>query len=163
MLSISYPQTPPSPTSGRKDKSSPSHSRRSASSTKNGGQSRTKGVPQSFGYIKRTNGSASGTITNTADGQQQQLLMNTTIVGTNGGRTAHVSAVPRSSKVKVSGGTQTCTDDMQTKIPPSTQHRSFSLTGPGAAQLSQSIRERLSTGSHSLPKQSSELHVFQHR
>lgn len=80
-----------------------------------------------------------------------------------GGRTAHVSAVPRSNKVKVSGGTQTCTSDLQTKIPPNTQHRSFSLTGPGAAQLSQSIRERLSTGSHSLPKPGSELHVFQHR
>lgn len=80
-----------------------------------------------------------------------------------GGRMAHVSAVPRTNKVKVSGGTQTCTNDMLTKIPPNNQHRSFSLTGPGAAQLSQSIRERLSTGSHSLPKQTSDLHVFQKR
>lgn len=86
------------------------------------------------------------------------------MVTTNGGgRTAHVSAVPRTNKVKVSGGTQTCSADLQAKIPPNTQHRSFSLTGPGAAQLSQSIRERLSTGSHSLPKPGSELHVFQHR
>lgn len=43
------------------------------------------------------------------------------------------------------------------------QHRSFSLTGPGAAQLSQSIRERLSTGSHSLPKPGTDLHIFHHR
>ncbi|XP_037047958.1 protein sickie isoform X5 [Bradysia coprophila] len=146
-------QSPSSPTSSRKDKGSPSHSRRSTSSSKSG-QSRTKGVPQSFGYVKRTNGSAAGTITAT-DAQQAMMM--------NGGRTAHVSAVPRSNKVKVSGGTQTCTADLQSKIPPNTQHRSFSLTGPGAAQLSQSIRERLSTGSHSLPKQASDLHVFQHR
>lgn len=106
--------------------------------------------------MKRTNGSATGTITPT---DSQAMMMN-------GGRTAHVSAVsavPRSNKVKVSGGTQTCTSDLQSKIPPNNQHRSFSLTGPGAAQLSQSIRERLSTGSHSLPKQASDLHVFQHR
>lgn len=109
-------------------------------------------MPQSFGYIKRANGSSA------ADGQQQGML-----IAANGGRTAHVSAVPRTAKVKVSGGTQTCTADLQTKIPPNTQHRSFSLTGPGAAQLSQSIRERLSTGSHSLPKQATDLHVFQHR
>lgn len=146
-------QAPSSPTSSRKDKGSPSHSRRSTSSSKSG-QNRTKGVPQSFGYVKRTNGSATGTIT--ATDAQQALMMN-------GGRTAHVSAVPRSNKVKVSGGTQTCSSDLQSKIPPNTQHRSFSLTGPGAAQLSQSIRERLSTGSHSLPKQASDLHVFQHR
>lgn len=30
-----------------------------------------------------------------------------------GGRTAHVSAVPRSNKLKVSGGTQTTTADFQ--------------------------------------------------
>lgn len=45
----------------------------------------------------------------------------------------------------------------------SPQHRSFSLTGPGATQLSQSIRERLATGSHSLPKPGTDLHLFQHR
>lgn len=74
----------------------------------------------------------------------------------------YVSAVPRTTnKIKVSGGTQTCSSDLQTKIPPNTQHRSFSLTGQGSAQLSQSVRERLSTGSHSLPKPGSELHVFQ--
>lgn len=31
----------------------------------------------------------------------------------NGGRTAHVSAVPRSNKMKVSGGTQTANGDFQ--------------------------------------------------
>lgn len=158
-LSILQLQTPPSPTSSRKDKNSPSHSRRSTSSSSKNGQRSTKGVPQTFGYIKRTNGSPSTAPLNVADAQQTAML-----VATNGGgRTAHVSAVPRTNKVKVSGGTQTCSADLQTKIPPNTQHRSFSLTGPGAAQLSQSIRERLSTGSHSLPKPGSELHVFQHR
>lgn len=49
------------------------------------------------------------------------------------------------------------------ELPPNTQHRSFSLTGPGATQLSQSIRERLATGSHSLPKPGTDLHLFQHR
>lgn len=89
----------------------------------------------------------------------QQILM-----ATNGGRTAHVSAVPRSNKLKVSGGTQTCTADLQSKPPAtSVQHRSFSLTGPTAAQLSQSIRERLANGTHSLPKPGTDLAVFQHR
>lgn len=137
-----------SPIPGRKEKGSPSHSRRNTSSKNS--QSRIKGVPQSFGYIKRTNG------TSNSDGQQHAML-----IATNGSRTAHVSAVPRTAKV--SGGTQTCTADLQSKIPPNAQNRSFSLTGPSAAQLSQSIRERLSTGSHSLPKQATDLHVFQHR
>lgn len=88
----------------------------------------------------------------------QQML-----ITTNGGRTAHVSAVPRSNKIKVSGGTQTCTADLQSKMPPNAQHRSFSLTGPSAAQLSQSIRERLANGTHSLPKPGTDLSVFQHR
>jgi hypothetical protein len=57
-------------------------------------KSRAKGVPQNFGYIKRSNGSA------TATEMQTSAMMN-------GGRTAHVSAVPRSNKLKVSGGTQT--------------------------------------------------------
>lgn len=47
-------------------------------------------------------------------------------------------------------------------MPPNTQHRSYSLTGPGATQLSQCIRERLA-GSHSLPKPGSDMHMFQHR
>lgn len=49
------------------------------------------------------------------------------------------------------------------EIASSPQHRSFSLTGPSATQLSQSIRERLTTGSHSLPKPGADIHVFQHR
>lgn len=91
--------------------------------------------------------------------QSQQILIATN----GGGRTAHVSAVPRSNKMKVSGGTQTCTADLQSKLPANAQHRSFSLTGPSAAQLSQSIRERLANGTHSLPKPGTDLSVFQHR
>lgn len=93
---------PPSPTSSRKDRGSPSHSRKSSSSSKLTG-SRTKGVPQSFGYVKKTNGSA---MPGVVDQQQGQSLLT-------GGRTAHVSAVPRSAKLKVSGGTQTTTADFQ--------------------------------------------------
>lgn len=116
---------PLSPTSGRKDKSSPSHSRRNASSSggpvqsstkqsSSSSSSRTKGVPQSFGYVKRSNGSATGTIT--ATDQQNILLMNQHHQQQQhqGGRTGHVSAVQRSGKIKVSGGTQTCTSDLQT-------------------------------------------------
>lgn len=148
-----YLQSNLSPTPSRKDKNSPSHSRRNSSS-KNP-QSRVKSAPQVFGYMKRPNGSM--------DAQAQQMQIITTA---NGGRThtAHVSAVPRANKIKVSGGTQTCTADLQTKCSaPNPQHRSFSLTGTNAAQLSQSIRERLSTGSHSLPKPGTDLSVFQHR
>lgn len=137
-----------SPTPNRKDKNSPSHSRRNSSS-KNP-QSRAKSAPQVFGYMKRANGAM--------DVQAQQAML----MAANGGRTAHVSAVPRPNKIKVSGGTQTCTADLQSK-PPNPQTRSFSLTGPNAAQLSQSIRERLSNGTHSLPKPGTDLSVFQHR
>lgn len=87
---------PPSPTSSRKDRSSPGHSRKSSSSSKIV-SSRSKGTPQGFGYVKKTNG--------VVDQQGQSLLT--------GGRTAHVSAVPRSGKLKVSGGTQTTTADFQ--------------------------------------------------
>lgn len=104
--------------------------------------------------MKRANG--------TMDAQTQQTVM-LMAAAANGGRTAHVSAVPRSNKMKVSGGTQTCTADLQAKLPANPQNRSFSLTGPNAAQLSQSIRERLSSGSHSLPKPGTDLSVFQHR
>lgn len=89
---------PPSPTSSRKDRSSPGHSRKSSSSSKIA-SSRSKGVPQGFGYVKKTNGAT------VVDQQGQSLLT--------GGRTAHVSAVPRSGKLKVSGGTQTTTADFQ--------------------------------------------------
>ncbi|XP_058840313.1 protein sickie-like, partial [Topomyia yanbarensis] len=141
---------PPSPTSSRKDRGSPSHSRKSSSSSKIA-SSRAKGVPQSFGYVKKTNGTAM----HAADQQGQQLLT--------GGRTAHVSAVPRTSKLKVSGGTQTTTADFQAKSQQHAQYRSFSLTGPGAAQLSQSVKERFGSGTHSLPKPGLDMHVFQHR
>lgn len=100
--------------------------------------------------MKRPNGSM--------DVQAQQTAM---MMAANGGRTAHVSAVPRTNKMKVSGGTQTCTADLQSKLPSNPQNRSFSLTGTNAAQLSQSIRERLSNGSHSLPKPGTDLSVFQ--
>lgn len=63
-------------------------------------KTRTKGVPQNFGYIKRSNGSSTAT----------EMQTNAMI---NGGRTAHVSAVPRSNKLKVSGGTQTANGDFQ--------------------------------------------------
>lgn len=58
-------------------------------------------VPQAFGYIKRTNGSSA------ANELQTNAMMN------GGGRTAHVSAVPRSNKIKVSGGTQTPNGEFQ--------------------------------------------------
>ena len=63
-------------------------------------KTRAKGVPQAFGYIKRTNGSATAT----------EMQTNAMMVG---GRTAHVSAVPRSNKMKVSGGTQTGNSEFQ--------------------------------------------------
>lgn len=43
------------------------------------------------------------------------------------------------------------------------QYRSFSLTGPGAAQLSASVKERFGSGTHSLPKPGLDMHVYQHR
>ncbi|KAH8410091.1 hypothetical protein KR009_005833 [Drosophila setifemur] len=161
----------PEPLNGHKsEKSSPSRRSMgggSGSSSKQGSpssSSRTKGVPPSFGYVKRANGS----IASTAEQQNIAIMMAAGGAGVvpNGlpcGRTAHVSAVPRTANGrKIAGGTQTLPNDMN-KLPPNTQHRSFSLTGPTATQLSQSIRERLSTGSHSLPKPGSDLHVFQHR
>ncbi|XP_016961859.1 protein sickie isoform X8 [Drosophila biarmipes] len=159
----------PEPQKGDKsEKSSPSRRSMgggSGGSSKQGSpssSSRTKGVPPSFGYVKRANGS----ITSTAEQQNIAMMMAAGGVAANGmpcGRTAHVSAVPRTaSGRKIAGGTQTLPNDIN-KLPPNTQHRSFSLTGPTATQLSQSIRERLATGSHSLPKPGSDLHVFQHR
>lgn len=60
-----------------------------------------------------------------------------------------------SSQVKVSGGTQTCTTELQANSSSSNQghhYKSYSLTGPSASQLSQSVRDRLMLGSQSLPK-----------
>ncbi|XP_073942262.1 sickie isoform X4 [Choristoneura fumiferana] len=95
-------------------------------------------VPQNFGYVKRQNGV-----------QQPAPQANSPPQHAHGGRMAQVSAVPR-TKVKVSGGTQTCTQDLQIHkngIGP----KSYSLGGTAAAQLSASVRERL-LGSQSLPK-----------
>ncbi|XP_065358123.1 protein sickie isoform X2 [Calliphora vicina] len=157
----------PEPLNGQKsehkEKSSPSRRSISGSNSKQGSpsSSRTKGVPPSFGYVKRSNGC------NTATAEQQNIAM---MMATNSGgsspqngRTAHVSAVPRTSTGgrKVQGGTQTLPHEV-TKMPSNPQHRSYSLTGPGATQLSQCIRERLA-GSHSLPKPGSDMHMFQHR
>ncbi|XP_069365961.1 protein sickie-like isoform X4 [Maniola hyperantus] len=97
-------------------------------------------VPQNFGYVKRQNGSQPPPPPPPANGPPQHG---------HAGRTAQVSAVPR-TKVKVSGGTQTCTQDLQIHkngIGP----KSYSLGGTAAAQLSASVRERL-LGSQSLPK-----------
>lgn len=58
-------------------------------------------------------------------------------------------------QVKVSGGTQTCTTELQANSSTSSQghhYKSYSLTGPSASQLSQSVRDRLMLGSQSLPK-----------
>lgn len=49
------------------------------------------------------------------------------------------------------------------EIQQNAQYRSFSLTGPGAAQLSQSVKERFGSGTHSLPKGALDMQVFQHR
>jgi neuron navigator 2 len=129
-------------------------------------KSRAKGVPQNFGYIKRSNGSA------TATEMQTSAMMN-------GGRTAHVSAVPRSNKLKVSGGTQTGNGEFpqsecvfaKTVIKShfssfsesNIQFKSYSLTGQNAAQLSQSVKDRFANGTNSLPKSSLDMHVFQAR
>jgi neuron navigator 2 len=66
--------------------------------------------------------------------------------------------VPR-TKLKVSGGTQTCTSDLQQQQPQPHLFKSYSLTGPSASQLSQSVRDRLLLGSQSLPKPGSSEHA----
>lgn len=63
-------------------------------------KSRAKGVPQNFGYVKKSNGTATATEVSTS------ALMN-------GSRTAAVTAVPRTNKIKISGGTQTTNNDFQ--------------------------------------------------
>ncbi|KAJ2946495.1 hypothetical protein O0L34_g12544 [Tuta absoluta] len=113
----------------------------SVSSSGNGSCSSNKAkVPQNFGYVKRQNGLPQPASQSNGPPQHGH---------SSGGRTAQVSAVPR-TKVKVSGGTQTCTQDLQIHkngIGP----KSYSLGGTAAAQLSASVRERL-LGSQSLPK-----------
>ncbi|XP_045469651.1 protein sickie isoform X1 [Harmonia axyridis] len=133
---------PPSPTSARRERRGSPHGSKEKSN-------KVRGVPQSFGYVKRgasQNGTTNGTQMN-GNGNQIQVLQQG-----QGGKTAAVSAVPR-TKVKVSGGTQTCSSDLQQvhkASPP--QFKSYSLTGNTATQLSQSVRERLMMGSQSLPK-----------
>ncbi|XP_070506667.1 protein sickie-like isoform X5 [Chironomus tepperi] len=112
----------------------------------NNPKSRVKSVPQNFGYTKKSNGSATAME-----------------VSTNGmaSRTAAVSAVPRTNKLgKVSGGTQTTTNDFQQKA---MQYKSYSLNGPGAAQLSQSVKDRFASGTNSLPKSGLDMHAFHAR
>ncbi|XP_052753884.1 protein sickie isoform X4 [Galleria mellonella] len=143
-----YPTVANSPSqhssrSGAAQLQSPSGASSRPSSVSSGGNgsscsaSKAK-VPQNFGYVKRQNGV-----------QQPAPQANGPPQHGHGGRTAQVSAVPR-TKVKVSGGTQTCTQDLQIHkngIGP----KSYSLGGTAAAQLSASVRERL-LGSQSLPK-----------
>lgn len=143
---------------------------------------RTKGISPNFGYVKRSN----GTITATGEQPNHAMVMNLGN-GSPNARTAHVAAISRSTPLsgrKSSGGTQTLPNDITSnytvilylnkiqfrfnklllivvEIPSNAQHRSYSLTGPGASQLSQSIRERLATGSHSLPKPTTD--IYQHR
>ncbi|EFN87510.1 Protein sickie [Harpegnathos saltator] len=115
----------------------------SGTSTSSGSSSKVRGVPQSFGYVKRH---SAGT-TPSPNGVQNG--------GKDATRTAQVSAVPR-TKVKVSGGTQTCTTELQANSSAASSqghhYKSYSLTGPSASQLSQSVRDRLMLGSQSLPK-----------
>ncbi|XP_044727991.1 protein sickie isoform X3 [Chrysoperla carnea] len=134
-----------SPTSSRREKKAVSSSH---GHTKDKNSSSKVRVPQSFGYVKRNSvgstGTQSSSISSTGGGSIAQQ---------GNSKTAQVSVVPR-TKVKVSGGTQTCTSDLQQTHPKptTTQYKSYSLTGHTASQLSQSVRERLMMGSQSLPK-----------
>ncbi|XP_024223376.1 protein sickie isoform X8 [Bombus impatiens] len=113
-----------------------------SSGTSTSSSSKVRGVPQSFGYVKRHSAGTSPSPNGVQNG------------GKDSTRTAQVSAVPR-TKVKVSGGTQTCTTELQANSSTSNQghhYKSYSLTGPSASQLSQSVRDRLMLGSQSLPK-----------
>uniref|UniRef100_A0A336LQC8 CSON000903 protein n=1 Tax=Culicoides sonorensis TaxID=179676 RepID=A0A336LQC8_CULSO len=76
-------------------------------------------------------------------------------------KSAAVTAVPRSKKV--SGGTQTATNDFSHKVLHHPQYRSFSLTGQGATQLSQSVKERFGLGTKSLPKSGLDIKSFSQR
>ncbi|XP_043498796.1 protein sickie isoform X2 [Polistes fuscatus] len=113
------------------------------SSNSSGSSNKVRGVPQSFGYVKRHSAGTSPSPNGVQNGSKDAAT-----------RTAQVSAVPR-TKVKVSGGTQTCTTELQANSSSSNQghhYKSYSLTGPSASQLSQSVRDRLMLGSQSLPK-----------
>lgn len=67
---------------------------------RNGVPKARKSVPQNFGFMKRPNSSS------TAAEMQASVILSA-------GRTAHVSAVQRNNKLKVSGGTQTTVGDFQ--------------------------------------------------
>ncbi|KRT85587.1 hypothetical protein AMK59_2300, partial [Oryctes borbonicus] len=141
----SPPPPPPAPAP-----SSPSSSRRERRSSPHGSKeksSKTRGVPQSFNYVKRGSGNNGNGPTVNGNTSTNPAMPNQS------GKTAQVSAVPR-TKVKVSGGTQTCSSDLQPHKNP--QFKSYSLTGNTANQLSQSVRERLIMGSQSLPKGASQ-------
>lgn len=104
--------------SEHKEKSSPSRRNVGSSSSKQSpsSSSRTKGVPPCFGYVKRSNGTA----TSTAEQQNIVMMMNTTsgCSPQNGRNTAHVSAVPRTGAPggrKMSGGAQTLPHDVSSK------------------------------------------------
>ncbi|KAJ8918026.1 hypothetical protein NQ315_011482 [Exocentrus adspersus] len=142
--------SPPPPPPAPAPSSPPAGRRERRGSPHGGGKDKAskgvRGVPQSFGYVKRNGNGMNGTTNGNGNGQPVQVIQNPS------GKTAAVSAVPR-TKVKVSGGTQTCSSDLQQPhkaSPP--QFKSYSLTGNAANQLSQSVRERLMMGSQSLPK-----------
>ncbi|CAG9856593.1 unnamed protein product [Phyllotreta striolata] len=137
------PPAPLSPPQARRERRTSPH----GSGGKEKAAKGARGVPQSFGYFKRNGTSINGAVNGNTNGQSMQLIQNQSA-----GKTAAVSAVPR-TKVKVSGGTQTCSSDLQPAQKPSPpQFKSYSLTGNTANQLSQSVRERLMMGSQSLPK-----------
>jgi hypothetical protein len=92
---------PSSPTSSRRERRSSPHG------GKEKGSSKVRGVPQSFGYVKRSSSATNGT-NGTPNGTAPQVQ----VLQSQSGKTASVSAVPR-TKVKVSGGTQTCSSDLQ--------------------------------------------------
>ncbi|KAI4492848.1 hypothetical protein M0804_002639 [Polistes exclamans] len=105
------------------------------SSNSSGSSNKVRGVPQSFGYVKRHSAGTSPS--------------------PNGVQNGSKDATTRTAQVKVSGGTQTCTTELQANSSSSNQghhYKSYSLTGPSASQLSQSVRDRLMLGSQSLPK-----------
>ncbi|CAH1981008.1 unnamed protein product, partial [Acanthoscelides obtectus] len=142
---------PGSPPAGRRKGSPHSHSGSKEKGSSAGSNKGARGVPQSFGYVKRNGNGHQTVVVNgaaIANGQTiMQVVQNPTT-----GKTQAVSVVPR-TKVKVSGGTQTCSSDLQQPhkaSPPA--FKSYSLTGNTANQLSQSVRERLMMGSQSLPK-----------
>ncbi|XP_018327565.1 protein sickie isoform X2 [Agrilus planipennis] len=139
------PPAPSSPTSGRKEKRSSPHGSSKEKSSK------VRGIPQNFGYVKKTNGSSATHNPNGPNCTPNGNALLHTGLSSPSNKPTQVSVVPR-TKVKVSGGTQTCSSDLQESHKANPQYKSYSLTGNTATQLSQSVRERLLMGSQSLPK-----------